>query len=318
MQNRKELYNYVIYHKNCLDGFTGYFILTLTNTIDDKAFIYPDVPSATIIPPNINNKNVIIIDVAYKKSILSEIMKKASKVTFIDHHISIRDDVASLNVTIPHKVIYDEQKSGASLAWNYFFPKRKIPYLVKYIEDNDIGAWKLKHTIPFISALEVMYPTNPTIENLYHWKKLLDKKEIIRLIKKGYIYNEYRDYLIDQNIRRYSMELFPGEKVYNMYSNFFESPGQYKVIVYNGSGCPSSSHLSIKFLQKIKCDFIIFWVLNMDRKEYVLQFRSTNVDVSEIAKLFGGGGHTLASACAIPTSKFNITDLFMPESLPRY
>lgn len=317
--NNYHLYDYVIYHKNCMDGFTGFFLLTLTNKIHHRAIIYPDVPSANSSPPNIDNKNVIIIDVAYKKNIISDIINKAKKMTFIDHHISIRDDILSLNISYPHEIIYDEKKSGASLVWNYFFSHKtkKIPFFIKYIEDNDIGAWKLKYTIPFMSALEVKYPTIPTKENLAHWENLFNKQEVAKLIKKGKTYAEYRDYLIDQNVKKYSLESFPGEKLYSMHPIIFKSPGQYRVVVYNGGGCPSTSHLSIKFLQKVNCDFIIFWVLNMDRKEYVLQFRSNKVDVSEIAKLFGGGGHKLASACSIPENKFNITELFMPESLPR-
>src|ERR1700744_4070782 len=161
-----DFYNYVIYHKNCIDGFSGFFILTQTNTIHDKAIIYPDVPSAKEVPPNIDGKNIIIIDVAYNVEILKEIIKRAQKVTFIDHHVSIRNDIINLHIDKPHEIIYDEYKSGVSLTWNYFFGSNnkfkktkysKVPRFVRYIEDNDIGAWKLKYTLPFIAGLEVNY-----------------------------------------------------------------------------------------------------------------------------------------------------------------
>ena len=64
------IYDYVIYHKRCYDGFTGFLILHNSNTIKKTAQIYPDVPSAKHLPPNIRGKNVIIIDVAYKYEIL--------------------------------------------------------------------------------------------------------------------------------------------------------------------------------------------------------------------------------------------------------
>ena len=314
-----EKYNYVIYHKNCLDGFTGFFILTLTDTINENAIIYPDVPSSSNIPPNIDNKNVIIIDVAYKKEVLSEIFKRAKQALFIDHHISIRDDVLRMDVSYPNKIIYNEYNSASVLVWKHFFGKKtsKIPQFVRYIQDNDIGTWELKYTFPFISALNVNYSTQPTKENLEHWNKLFDKKEINRLVKKGLVYQEYSDYLVDQNIKKYSLEAFPSEKIFNDFPGFFGKTGQYKVVVYNGNGCPATAQLSTKFLDKIDCDFVILWVQNLDRKQYVLQFRSKNVDVANIAKLFGGGGHTLASACSISTDKYNIADLFTEESLPR-
>src|SRR5579883_339248 len=102
---QEELYDYVIYHKNCLDGFTGFFILSLTHKISNKAIIYPDVPSASYAPPNIEDKNIIIIDVAYKKPVIIEILNKCKKMTFIDHHISIRDDILSLNISYPNEII---------------------------------------------------------------------------------------------------------------------------------------------------------------------------------------------------------------------
>ncbi len=94
-------------------------------------------------------------------------------------------------------------------------------------------------------------------------------------------------------------------------------PGQYRVAVICGSGCPSSSRLGNKKRETIDCDFAIIWSYHMDRKEYVLSFRSKEVDVGKIAAIFGGGGHKLASACSFPANKYHIQDLFFPNSLPR-
>ena len=170
-------YNYVIFHKGCLDGFSGFFILHKTKRIDHHSQIYPDMPSAKITPPNIDDCDIIIIDVAYKYDILKEIMIRAKSVTFIDHHITIRDDVLKLKKEFSSKninIIYDEFKSGASLTWNYFHPNKKVPRFIKYVEDNDIGAWKMRHTHPFITALQVKYTFSLTPENLHKWNKLFD------------------------------------------------------------------------------------------------------------------------------------------------
>ena len=48
-----------------------------------------------------------------------------------------------------------------------------------------------------------------------------------------------------------------------------------------------------------------------------MSMRSNTVNVSEIAKLFGGGGHELAAACSFSASKYRIEDLFQNESLNR-
>jgi oligoribonuclease NrnB/cAMP/cGMP phosphodiesterase (DHH superfamily) len=319
-ENTDYLYDYVIYHRNCFDGFTGFFILTTSKRIHDNAMIFPDIPSAKEIPPNIEGKNIIIIDVAYKSEILKQIMGKARKVTFIDHHVSIRDDVMNLKPVYPHEVVYDEKMSGASLTWQYLFNSKKMPEFVRYIEDNDIGAWKLRYSRQFIMALEVDYKLEPTRENVQAWHKLFNKSEVSRLVKKGKIYSEYHEHLLDQNVRRYTLEQFPSEKIFKEYPSYFKEPGQYKVAVYNGSGCPTGSSLGAKLMEKVECDFALMWTYHMDKKEYVMSMRSNeekNTDVGQIAKIFNGGGHRLASACSFPATKYNMTDLFYPNSLPR-
>jgi nanoRNase/pAp phosphatase (c-di-AMP/oligoRNAs hydrolase) len=314
-----DFFDYVIFHKNCLDGFSGFFVLTSTDTISDSAIIYPDVPSAKEAPPNISGKNVIIIDVAYKKEVLEQIFQEARRVLFIDHHVTIRSDVLQL-ITIygdRHAVVYDSSKSGASLTWSYFYPNKKVPWFIKYIEDNDIGAWKYKHTMDFILGLQVNYPLDISSRTISKWGKLLNNNEVRRLIKIGNKYSEYENYLLDINSKRYTLELFPSEKLYEDFRDFFEKPGQYKVAVVNGSGCPSTSLLGKRIVTDVDCDFCIIWSLHLDKKEMVISFRSKSTDVGEIARLFGAGGHKYASACSIPISRYTITDMFFPESLPR-
>jgi oligoribonuclease NrnB/cAMP/cGMP phosphodiesterase (DHH superfamily) len=328
--NKYYYYDYVIYHRGCYDGFAGFFILNKTKRIHDKAIVYPDVPSAKDIPPNIENKNVIIIDVAYKREILKGIIDVAKKVTFIDHHDSIRKDVKSLQVSEPHEIIYDENMCGATLVWKYFYGnknKKKInfPLFLKYISDNDTGKWILKYTKPFMLGLSVNYSAELSYENIVRWKKLFDKKEVIKLIKKGTTYREYHDFLLESNVRKYSMLRFPSEKVFNEFPDMFKKVGQYKVAVYNGGGCPSASSLGERFMEKVDCDFVIMWNYQFDKREYVMALRSGGkeeeeekiVDVGQIAKIFGGGGHKKASACSFSKFKYEIWDLFTQDVLPR-
>jgi nanoRNase/pAp phosphatase (c-di-AMP/oligoRNAs hydrolase) len=315
----KKYYNYVIFHKKCPDGFTGFFILHKSKQIHYDAVIYPDVPSAKNPPHNTENKDIIIIDVAYKYSVLRDIIIKSKSVLFIDHHITIRDDVIKLENEFKDKFksIYDEKKSGATLTWDYLYPKKKHPYFIDLIEDNDTGKWKMPNIKDFITGFNVNFNLKLTEENIKNFNKLFKKSIISSLIKKGKIYNEYKKYLTDENSTRISIERFPSEKIYKSYPTIFKKSGQYKVAVYCGSSCPNPTELADKVLKDTGCDFFISWVLNLDREEYVLTMRSLNVDVGEIAKLFNGGGHIYAAACSFKMSKYNITDLFLGSSLPR-
>jgi oligoribonuclease NrnB/cAMP/cGMP phosphodiesterase (DHH superfamily) len=313
-------YNYIIYHKNCLDGFTSFIILYNSKTIANIHQIYPDVPSTKQIPPNISNKDVIIMDVAYSYEILKEIMLLAKSVTFIDHHITIHEDVKKIYKEIKLKtskeiiIIYDKMKSGCSLVWNFLF-NTKPPLFVRLIEDNDIGKWEMPHVFDFISGLSVNYELNHNKINIKKWLKLYSTKEINKLINLGIIYNQYKSHLIELNYKRISIKKFPSKAIFSANPNLFIKPGQYKCAVYNGSACPNASDLAKRIFKEFKCDFFISWIYNLDRKEYVLVFRSEKIDVGSIAKIFNGGGHTLAAAASIKDYMFTINDLFFKNHL---
>jgi uncharacterized protein len=314
-------FDYIIYHKQCLDGFSSLFVSYLAKTIKKNTIIYPDVPSTTTTPPNITNKNVLIMDVSYSISIFKNIVQSAKSVLFIDHHISniedIVDYIKTLNDPRKVKIIYDKSRCGATLTWKYFFPRKTIPLFLKYIEDNDTGTWKYDKTKPFIFSLESNYHMSPYLSNLSKWKKILSKLTVGKMIKEGYVMKKYHDNLVNKNAKKYSLELFPSKKIYDRFGNFFIKVGQYKVAVFCGMGSPSVTSIGNKLLESVDCDFVMVWTLNIDRKEYVISMRSKAVDISEIAKLFGGGGHKLAGAFSFSVNEYSILDLFNEDSLPR-
>lgn len=313
-------YNYIIYHRGCYDGFSAFIVLCQSGLMDKDAIILPDVPSSKFTPKNIAGKDVIIMDTAYNYDILRNIFELANSVTFIDHHITIRNDVEKLKKEFSNKninIIYEESECGATLTWKFLFPNKKIPWFLKYIKANDTGKWETyNNTYNFMAYLNVYYKTELTDKNIKHWYNLFNRDEVKHGIKKGKIYKEYIDYMLEQNTHKYSMMLFPSETIYEKYTDKFKSPGQYKVAV-SSSPCPNSSQLGNKMMNEINCDFVIFFTQNLDRKEYVLSFRSLNVDVGEITKIFGGGGHKLAAACSISMHEYSIDELFLKDALPR-
>lgn len=302
-------FNYIIFHRNCLDGFTGFYLFMKTKKWEKKPIVFPDVPSAKYPPPNIDKKNIIIIDVAYNSEIIKYISQKASKLLFIDHHTSIRKDILNLKLPENNEIVYDINQSGASLVWKYFFGTQKMPTFVEYIRDNDIGAWKLDNTLPFIAGLEVNFELEPTYNNLIEWDKLLDEEFLNSLIERGKVYNEYKEYLIKRYSKKYTLMHFPSKKILNKLKLNLKE-GQYKVAVVNSS-CPSVSLLGKYIVDTVDCDFCILWNYSINKKIFIIALRSKNVDISEIAKKFGGGGHKYAAGFSFHISKFSINDLFV-------
>ena len=169
----------------------------------------------------------------------------------------------------------------------------------------------------FITALRVKYSTKLNFKTLKKWNKLYKDSTIKKLISLGKIYSEYKTFLAEDNSRRFTMERFPSEKFYEKNSQIFKKPGQYKVAVYCGTPCPTSQEISEFIFKNYSCDFMISWVLNLEKKDYVLTFRSKYVDVGEIAAALGGGGHKLAASGVIKMKDFSIQELFYDQSLPR-
>ena len=95
------------------------------------------------------------LDVAYKYDILKYIFTEAKTVLFIDHHITIHNDVVKLQKELSSniKIIYDEYECGASLLWKHLYTE-PLPLFIEYVKDNDIGLWKMDYTYELIAGLE--------------------------------------------------------------------------------------------------------------------------------------------------------------------
>jgi oligoribonuclease NrnB/cAMP/cGMP phosphodiesterase (DHH superfamily) len=316
----KTNFNYAIYHKSCLDGFSSFFVAHLSGRLTRDVTVYPDVPSTVTVPPDIAGMDLVILDVAYKKEVLEQIFKYAKSVLFIDHHHSIKNDVDVLhkkyNTNNNITIVYDEARCGATLTWKYFFTRQEIPLFLKYVEDQDTGKWIHPNTKPFIYAVRVYYRLSQDSKSLNRWLRLMNKENVAKLVKKGKYMQRYNEHLVNVNLPRYTLQRFPSKQIYLLArslvpgANVSMRPGQYRVAVYCGMNCPSVTELASAALGSIDCDFCIMWTYHLDTKKYVLSMRSKEVDVSAICRIFGGGGHKLAAACSFQHDDYDIDDMF--------
>ena len=192
-------FNYIIFHKGCFDGFTSFYLFTKSKAYEPKPFIYPDFPGATRLPPEIEGKRVVIMDVAYRPSLLKQIAEKAEQVLFLDHHQTHEAEIRELALSPPHQIVFRNDRCGATLVWDYFLEgKMRRPRFLDYIEDNYLGRWKIPETLPFIAGLEVRHKLVPTFENLKAWDQLLKPEYLESLISRGKIFEEQKNYLIQK------------------------------------------------------------------------------------------------------------------------
>jgi len=278
----------VIYHKNCLDGFMS---LVICKKFLKSITPLPDVPSAMSIP-DVKNKDIFIVDVAYKPEIIKEIIKLAKSVVMIDHHITHHEEISNIKNSKFNYIYSTDHQSAALLTWNYF-SKENPPISVEYISDNDTGTWKYKETLNFISALNVKYPIDE--KNIKKWFKLFTDTEVKKLVIKGRAYVEYNNYLTESKSNHYATMKFPSEEILKIYPKLAKSANMYTIAIHNGS-CPTTTLLGNFILKKTKCDICFIYTYNIIDDVYIISMRSKNIDVSNIAKQFGGGGHQEAAA----------------------
>lgn len=299
------MFDYLIYHKNCIDGFMGAVVAKHSGSLEADVFIYADEPSSKNTPPSIAHKKVVIIDVAYHPDTLQKICSSAKHVTYIDHHVSHIQEIKDLKIE-NLEIVYDPEYSGCYLAWRFFNPKKDIPKVIKYISDNDTGTWKYKYTNAVITTITVQYRIH--LKEIENWYKLLDDNLTKSLIKKGKIFMEYNEHLLRKSLTQYTLKTFPSVKLRKHFPELSELP-KYTVSVHSGA-CPTTTQVGNFLSKNTECDFVIIFSFNLEENKLILSFRSTRVNVGKIAKILGGGGHKYAAACRLDMSILSISDIF--------
>ena len=265
----------ILYHANCIDGFGAAF--AAWKKFKNRATYLP-VEHQVPPPEGLKGKIIYTVDFCYGAQDLRKLVKANKEVVVLDHHIGVKEDMEEAT-----KYVFQNDHSGSVITWNYFHPKRKIPKLLLHIEDTDLWKFKLPHTKEVSAALELV-PFDFKI-----WDKIVKGCESLRTRKKFIEKGE--------NVREYQMAVVK-RVVLKAQEAEFEG---YRTLVANSPIL--ASEIGNTLVMK-KPPIAIVW--SADRKRINVSLRSDGtVDVSEIAKKYGGGGHRAASGFALPvTGKF--------------
>jgi hypothetical protein len=264
----------VIYHGKCPDGFGGAW--AAWKKFGAKADYLP-ARDRSAPPVQLKNKIVYIIDYTYDAPIVKKLIKDNIRVTAIDHHVSQRD--ATL---LTEKYLYDVHRSGATLAWNYFHPGKKMPMLLRYVEDRDIWKWNVPHSREMLMLIDLA-PFEFKAWSLLA-KDIDDPRTRATYLKKGALLDlQYRS-LYEKLLPNAEPVKFAGHKIYAL-------------------NCPYyfTDDLGHALAMKTKT-FSLLWNESGGRIRCSLR-SAGKVDVSKIAKKYGGGGHRQASGFSFPVGK---------------
>lgn len=131
-----------IYHKNCADGFGAAWVVR--ESYGDEVEFYAATHGDN--PPEVTDRDVLIVDFSYSSEKINSMLKSAKSITILDHHKTAQEAIQPLLDSGSINGVFDMDRSGAMIAWDFFFPDKEAPQLLKHIQDRDLWKFKLGGT----------------------------------------------------------------------------------------------------------------------------------------------------------------------------
>ena len=231
-------------------------------------------------PPEVDDRDVILVDFSYKKDVLISMLKTAASITILDHHISAADDLAELMANGAIDGVFDMNRSGAMITWRWFNQGQPAPRLIEHIQDRDLWAFRLDGTREITSALS-SYPFDFEV-----WDKLMHASadELLKLKIEGKA--------IERKLQKDIKELIvSGVRRMKI--------AGYDVPVLN---VPSAYVSDAGHIMSAGEPFAACYWDHRDGRSFSLRSNSldkNSINVSDIAKKYGGGGHRNAAVFTV-------------------
>lgn len=279
-----------IYHGNCADGFGAAWAVRHalgSDQVEFHAGIYGNDP------PDVRGRDVVLVDFSYKRPVIDAIGRAASSVLILDHHKTAADDLAGLRApktwldhveqsalddmenAEPVRAVFDMNRSGAGIAWDFFHPGQPRPRLLDHIEDRDLWRFLLPHTRE-IQAAVFSYPYDFNV-----WDELV-AADLELMAKQGEA--------IERKHHKDIAELVGVTK---------------RRMVIGGASVPVANlpytlTSDAGNLMAAGEPFAACYWDTPDGRVFSLRSREDGADVSTIAKMYGGGGHRNAAGFRMP------------------
>lgn len=270
----------VIYHYPCADGFTAAWAAWRAHP--DWEF-YPAQYGKPA--PDVTGRIVYMLDFSYKRPIILEMAAKAKNIIILDHHKTAEEDLVDLPENV--LVLFDMTQSGAQLAWGYF-NQAKEPLLVSYVADRDLWKfelWESKAASSYIFAHEYDFNTWNTLYYAFN-------DNFHAIVEGGRAINAK----LQKDIKELAVNQFT-------VSVFEPVDAEDKLIADVPAINVPYTYASdmANYLAQDK-PFAISFYYDGSRAKFIFSLRSTEtgMDVSAIAKLFGGWGHKHAAGFELP------------------
>jgi hypothetical protein len=131
----------VLYHGNCYDGFGAAY--AAWKAFGDNAEYIPCAYNEGSLPLDQvpDGSEVYVVDYSFPREDLLRKRPRFKTLVVLDHHATAEENLRGLDFCV-----FDMNRSGAMIAWDYFHPGNKAPLLIEHIQDRDLWRFKLVGT----------------------------------------------------------------------------------------------------------------------------------------------------------------------------
>lgn len=297
-----------IYHGKCADGFTSAWAVycALGTDCDFHPGVYGEAP------PDVTGRDVVLVDFSYKYPVLAKMTETARSILVLDHHKTAEQELAPYGHLAgdyiwpsyqkevldapeagepgycPVSVLFDMDRSGAGITWDFFHPNQRRPALVDYVEDRDLWRFKLENSREVNAAI---FSYEYTFENWGYLARMADLGSSSALADAGRAIERkhHKDVAELVEVCRRRMKI-GGIEVW-------------------GASIPYTLTSDAGNLMSEGEPFAACYWDTPNGRVFSLRSKPEGADVSEVAKGYGGGGHKNASGFTVPLDEISQFEL---------
>lgn len=280
----------IIYHGGCADGTCSAWMLERFLFSDRKRIeTYGNRSRSISLDPDfpfVDDKNVVMVDIAFPREEIEFLAETAKNILIIDHHKTYEEDLRDLSIRNV-KTIIDIERCAAEIVWNTIVDSgggggaSRIPWFLTHISDRDLWRWTHKDSRAFCAAMcKELQPVCIGSFDILHGMSSTEQK---RFILKGKRALAEMDAEVEKLVRE-SPKIdmwFHGHKI--LYVNRMDPVNEF-------------AEKALEHYPDIDLVVITFFKRQRNSWKVCMRSRSgSDVDVSRIAECYGGGGHTNAA-----------------------
>lgn len=277
---------YVLYHANCWDGFCAAWIAR--GCLDREAEFIP-VQYGQLEPKIESGSILFMLDFSYPREQMRNLLSQMHRVIVLDHHKTseavlhgLTDEFVQrpdLIQNIPGSELpvihFDMDKSGARLTWEHFYGNSGMstPGLVDYTEDRDLWRWALPGS-KAVNACLRSYPLDFKLWDTWGQLSPIDIAEVFFEQGKAILRRERQ--IIEDHLIKAREITMDGHKILAVNATvlFSDIAGQ---------------------LANDRPFGACYFDRADGKRQWSLRSREGGIDVSEVARRHGGGGHRNAA-----------------------